>query len=156
MSDLPELSEGYGPADLEDAVVRLKHARDEHGFLEGLWDDLRSVFEAQHAAERERYLASRKLVQDLEAHTREVGLALWESGDKASKTLRPGIGIRETNEVTYDAGRALEWAKVAGYCLTLDARRFEKLAVEDIAGVLPPGLATVKKVPTVTIGKDLP
>ncbi len=146
----------YAVADLEDAVERLKHARSEFASIDAEVTAGMEEWEESHRDLLDARSTARKMLTAMEEHAREVALATWLEGDQESKTLRPGIGIRETTEVVYDKDMAFEWARASGYCLTLDSRRFERLAVEDIAGVLPQGLAKVEKRATVTIAKVLP
>ncbi len=148
--------ETYTAADLEDAVARLKEAREAQEKIELTYYGLTKAFEDDYADVIANRMAARKVTDYTAEHVREVALAVWEAGDQASKTLRPGIGIRETPAVEYDPGAAFAWAKASGLCLQLDTRKFESLAQNDVAGVLPEALAKVKKVAMVTIGKELP
>jgi hypothetical protein len=73
-----------------------------------------------------------------------------------SKTPAPGVGIRITKAVAYDAGKALLWAREYGLALTVDAKAFERIA---LASPILPGdplaFVQVTEQPQATLAKDL-
>jgi hypothetical protein len=74
--------------------------------------------------------------------------ALVEFNTTGNKKLTGGIGVRETNKISYPADKAFGWAKEHGLCLSLDQKAFEKIAdSQDIDFVIK------TKEPTVTFPK---
>lgn len=67
-----------------------------------------------------------------------------------NKKPAPGLGIRETSKLVYDADTALTWAKQHDMALALDKRSFEK-----IAKASPPEFVSVEVTPSATIATDL-
>lgn len=143
-------------ATIEAAVNRLRHARDESERLAARWTTARLAFEAEHVDLTAAQTVAIAEEDAADLSLRKIALAVWEAGDKTTKMIRPGIAIREVQVVYYDPMEALDWAKKSELCLMLDAAKFKKLAVADVAGVIPAGLTRVVKEPQATISKDLP
>lgn len=75
-------------------------------------------------------------------------LTLFESTKE--KKMFGGIGIQERVEISYDADKALEWAKSKDMFLALDTKSFEK-AVE----WLKLDFVSIDKKPKVTFPKEI-
>ncbi len=124
--------------------------------------DLRAAAEARKLDVIEVELAHRDQFADLyrakkdaedalaaaEAALREAAVAEYVA--TGSKAPAPGVGIRVTKGLQYDAAQAFAWAKDTGMALVLDKKAFEKIAP---AANLP--FVVTIEVPSATIATDL-
>lgn len=139
---------------LFEQVIITDAARQGAAILQDKLATLRGAFEAQHADLIRLAEQSKGLVTSEEAELRRLALVAFE--ETGSKTPAPGVGIRITKFVAYDAGKALQWAREHGIALKVDTTAFERIAT---ASPIQPGdplaFVTVTEQPQATLAKDL-
>ena len=111
---------------IEDALQSVLEARAQYRQVKEQVDTLRQEFTSQHAA-----LLDEETVRKQDMHTAEETLrtlAVETYRQTGSKTIAPGVGIREMTRLQYDSECALAWAIEHRIALALDAKTFEKLA----------------------------
>ena len=132
--------------------------RDKVKELIDLMDKEFHLSEAIKASEQELKEKNKVLIETRDSHKKQIAdlkeslssEALGEFIATGNKQLLGGIGIRETEKVSYDLKEAFNWAKEKDMFLQLDDKAFKK-AVKSL------GLEFVKtdKVASVTFPKKL-
>ena len=137
-----------------------REARQHTAHLATYVHTLMEDFDAQHVDLLESLRQARELQAQLEQATRELALVFWANRQahelRPSKTLYPGVQIRELIRLVYDPEEALAWAK-AGNQLAIEPEHLNVPAFEAIAKSFPGKVSFVKQVRTyqVTLAKEL-
>jgi hypothetical protein len=109
-----------------DAIQNVIAARQTYHAIKTQADALRHEFHTQYEAVFQRESASKQALTEAEATLRD--LALDEYMHTGTKTLAPGVVIREAIRLHYDPDVALAWAMEHQLALDLDVHTFEQLA----------------------------
>ena len=129
------------------AVRNLQAATAEYDGAKEALSKRRTAFQESIETETAHVLV---LASEVENLKNEVGpLALAEFKATSEKKMWGGIGIREKSVVSYDAAKALAFAKEKDMFLKLDAATFEKAAP-----ALGLEFVKIEKVPSVTYPKE--
>jgi hypothetical protein len=136
------------PPSLADRLRQLAQARARFTSANDVLQQRREELELELAGSVAEASVYRKQVEELEAEVR----AAAEDHFKATGEKRPvaGIEVKEFTVVSYDAAKALEWARGAGVALSLNKGEFEKIAK---TGSLP--FVTISTEPRCTIAQKL-
>ena len=111
---------------IDEAMQEVIKARKAYQAIKAHVDALRQEFTARYAAVFHHELASKQAVAEAEATLRALALdAYMHTG---TKTLAPGVVIREMTRLHYDRDVALAWAMQHKLALVLDVKTFEQLA----------------------------
>lgn len=110
------------PAD----VLNLRDAINELATAKTALSTKRETFETSIEAEAGQVKTMAAKVENLKA---AIGpLAIAEFKETGSKKMWGGVGVQEKTELTYDAAKALAFAKSKDMFLILDVSTFEKAA----------------------------
>lgn len=139
------------PMTLEETVRQLHEARQELTKVDTERLQKELAFRAENAGVYLHLAATQRVVADLEAKTRELGVAAYNITGKRQPT--PGIEVKLTTSIEYNAASALEWAKEHKLALKLDTAAFEKLVKTGTA--VTPFVTVHVDVPRVYIASDL-
>lgn len=139
---------------LEQTLAGVAKARADRDAIEGRVKALRAAFEDSIRKDLDALAALKKAADDAEAAARVQALACYEL-DKTNKAPALGAGIKVSRVYTYDAAKALEWARKSQMCLvpeSLDVKAFEKVLKASPASF---DFVTSEDVPSATLGSDL-
>jgi len=124
MPSSPDL--GLYPVTIEEAIQTVITARRQYHLLHTQVQHLSDAWARQHAVLLEEAALHRQTVQQVEATLRALAIARYQS--TGSKTIAPGVRVRELTRLTYDPQEALTWALAHQMALLLDVKAFEQLA----------------------------
>jgi len=86
----------------------------------------RKIWEEENNLEIEQIKTKKEIIDGVETELRT--LALEEYAITNDKKLTGGLGIRVMKKIEYDNEKAFKWAKEHSLALSLDKKKFEKLA----------------------------
>ena len=111
---------------VSDAIQNVIAARQTYQAIKTQADALRHEFHTQHEVVFQHESANKQALVEAEATLRD--LALDEYMHTGTKTIAPGVVIREAIRLHYDPDVALAWAMEHQLALDLDVKTFEQLA----------------------------
>lgn len=86
----------------------------------------KAVFDNEHKSLSDQIKTLSTQIDELKESIKPEAIAEFKEINK--KKLTGGIGIRETDETTYDEAKAFTWAKSKDLFIMLDKKAFEKSA----------------------------
>lgn len=137
---------------LADQIAAVIAARTRAAEATGLLSQARNQWELEHKAELDAARVAREDLQDAEENLRVAATRMWLASDRTTKTLAPGVGIREITRYAFHPDHAFAWAKEHGMCLQLDEKAFKKVAD---AGAVPATVVTIYTEPVATLATEL-
>lgn len=107
-------------------LEQLKRALNDLDRLKTSYNTAFEVFQTNQESTLNKINQAKEEIDELKQQISEE--AEKEFNKSGEKKLLGGVGIREGTSISYDAAKALEWAKKHDMCLTLDSKAFEKIA----------------------------
>jgi hypothetical protein len=107
-------------------LEQLKILVDDYDSRKKIMDDRKTVFESENSLLISQIKTLSTQIDELKESIKPEAIAEFKEINK--KKLTGGIGIRETDETTYDEVKALAWAKSKDLFICLDKKAFEKSA----------------------------
>lgn len=144
--------------ELKLALEDLRRARDRAAESQGQLDNALAMFKAANAGLYAAAAQQKTDVAELEARVRAAAPLYYEASDKSTKTLAPGLSVKEgvDAEIT-DKNAADAWCREHGLFLTFDEGAFKRFATVEFQAErqLPPGIKVERRA-FASIAKEIP
>ncbi len=111
---------------LNDAIQTVVAARRQYHTVHIQVQHLREAWASHYAPLLQEEAVQKQAVRHAEEALRRLAIVMYQA--TGSKSLAPGVQVREMTRLTYDSQDALAWATEHRIALMLDSKTFDALA----------------------------